>query len=420
VTILAIGVQHTTGPLEVLERLTVNETDLPKLLHGLVSRTDIREAVVVSTCNRTEIYAVTERFHDAYADVRDALCEVGSLAPEDLHPHLFSHHDTAAISHLFSVAAGLDSAVLGESEIQGQLRRAWDAAREGGAAGPVLNGLFRHALEVGKRVRTETAIGRGTASVSHAAVEMAQDRLGSLDGTHVLVVGAGEVGEGVVTALAGAGAGSVTVLNRTVARGEALAQRVGASTGSLDELEDRLAVSDVVVTCLGAGATTITTDMVTSATQARAGRPVLMVDLGLPRDVDAAVGLLEAVTLLDLDDLRDWASRGLEARRAEMDRVWEIVVDERERYQVDATARQAAPLVSALRDRAERIRTEEIDRFRSRLEGLDEDQRDAVEALTRSMLAKLLHEPSVRLRAEAGTPRGDRHAAAVRDLFDLD
>jgi glutamyl-tRNA reductase len=249
---------------------------------------------------------------------------------------------------------------------------------------------------------------------------MAQDRLGSLDGTHVLVVGAGEVGEGVVTALAGAGAGSVTVLNRTVARGEALAQRVGASTGSLDELEDRLAVSDVVVTCLGAGATTITTDMVTSATQARAGRPVLMVDLGLPRDVDAAVGLLEAVTLLDLDDLRDWASRGLEARRAEMDRVWEIVVDERERYQVDATARQAAPLVSALRDRAERIRTEEIDRFRSRLEGLDEDQRDAVEALTRSMLAKLLHEPSVRLRAEAGTPRGDRHAAAVRDLFDLD
>ena len=419
-TILAIGVRHTTGPLEVLERLTVGEAELPKMLHGLVSRTDIREAVVVSTCNRIEIYAVTERFHDAYADVRDALCELGSLGPEDLHPHLFSHHDTAAISHLFSVAAGLDSAVLGESEIQGQLRRAWDVAREGRAAGPVLNGLFRHALEVGKRVRTETAIGRGTASVSHAAVEMAREHLGTIEDRQVLVLGAGEVGEGVVTALVGAGAGSVTVLNRTQARGEALAERVGAATGPLSELPDRLRDSDVVVTCLGAASVILDAASVEAARATRPDRDLLVVDLGLPRDVDVAVGDLDGVTLLDLDDLRQWASRGVEARRGEMEHVWEIVVDERERYQIDATSRQAAPLVSALRERAERIRVEELERFRQRLDGLDEDQRDAVEALTRAMFAKLLHEPTVRLKAEAGTPRGDRHAAALRDLFDLD
>src|SRR6188474_202818 len=181
-SIVVIGVNHHTGPLSLLERVSIAPADLPKAIAGLVSRADVREAVVLSTCNRTEVYAVAERFHGAYADIRDFFCELGGLQPDDLHPHLYSQHDDAAVSHLFEVAAGLDSAVLGESEILGQVRTAWETAQAEGGAKASLNLLFRHAVETGKRARTETSIGRHTASVSHAAVEMANELLGTLAG----------------------------------------------------------------------------------------------------------------------------------------------------------------------------------------------------------------------------------------------
>jgi len=218
VSILVIGVHHRTGPLELLERLALGDDALPKVLHGLVSRPDVREAVVLSTCNRTEIYAVAERFHGAFADLRDTLCEIGSLAPEDLHPAMYTFYDEAAVTHLFEVSAGLDSSVLGETEILGQVRRAWELAHDEGATRSTLNTLFRHAVEVGKRARHETGISRSTASVSHAAVDMAREHLGTLAHRQVLVIGAGEVGQGVATALVGAGADGVTVANRTVER----------------------------------------------------------------------------------------------------------------------------------------------------------------------------------------------------------
>ncbi|MEI6402792.1 MAG: glutamyl-tRNA reductase, partial [Actinomycetota bacterium] len=196
-SIVVIGVNHRTGPLSLLERVSIDPTDLPKAIAGLVSRTNVREAVVLSTCNRTEVYAVAERFHGAYADIRDFFCELGGLQPDDLHPHLYSQHDDAAVTHLFEVTSGIGSAVLGETEIVGQVRAAWDIAQAEGGAKSTLNLLFRHALETGKRARTETAISRSTASVSHAAVEMAHEHLDSLDGRRVLVLGAGEMGEGV-------------------------------------------------------------------------------------------------------------------------------------------------------------------------------------------------------------------------------
>ena len=206
-SIVVIGVNHRTGPLSVLERLAIAPDDVAKAVVGLAGRDNLREVAVLSTCNRTEVYAVAERFHGAYADIRDFLCELGGLAADELHPYLYSQHDEAAARHLFEVAAGLDSAVLGESEILGQVRAAWQVASDEGGVRATLDLLFRHALRVGKRARTETAIGRGTASISHAAVEMVTDRLGSLAGRHVLVVGAGEMGDGVATALHRAGAG---------------------------------------------------------------------------------------------------------------------------------------------------------------------------------------------------------------------
>lgn len=418
-SIVVIGVNHRTAELAMRERLVATSDQLPKLLHGLTSRQNISEAVVLSTCNRTEVYAIAERFHGAYADIRDFLCELGGLAPEDLHPHLYSEHDADAVNHLFAVAAGLDSAVLGESEILGQVRDAWQRAHAEGAARSTLNLLFRHALETGKRARSETAIGRHTASVSHAAVDMVGDRLGSLADRHVLVIGAGEVGEGIAVALGAAGVASITVANRTVERARLLADRVGGRTAHFADLASELSGADVVLTCTGSGTVLLEVDTVVAALAARTDRPLLLVDVAVPRDVDAGVAAVPGATLLDLDDLRDWAARGLELRAAEADAVRAIVAEEVERFAVDMTSRQAAPLVAALHQRAEAVRTAELERYAPKLATLDPAQRDAVEALTKGILAKLLHGPSTRLKDDAGSPRGDRNASAVRDLFEL-
>lgn len=414
---MVIGVNHHTGPLSVLERVALDPADLPKAVGTLVSRPDIREAVVVSTCNRTEVYAVAERFHAAYADIRDFLCEIGGVDPDDLHPHLYSQHDDDAVRHLFEVAAGLDSAVLGETEIVRQVREAWELAQNEGAARSTLNLLFRHALETGKRARTETAISRATASVSHAAVEMAAEVLGDLSRTEVLVLGAGEMGEGVAVALADAGAGALTVINRTHERAVGLAARVGGRVTPFADLRSSIATTDVLLTCSRAGSII---DVETMRT-ARDGvdRPLLVVDIAVPRNVSPDVRDLPGVTVLDLDDLRAWAARGLARREHEVTHVREIVGEEVERFAVEVTARQAAPLVAALHEHAEQIRQLETERLAHRLASLDDAQRAAVESLTHGIIAKLLHHPSVRLKAEAGTPQGERNAAAVRDLFDL-
>jgi glutamyl-tRNA reductase len=419
VSIVVFGVNHRTGPLALLERVTIADDAIAKTIHGLMSRPNIREAVVLSTCNRTEVYAVAEKFHGAYGDLRDFFCDLGGFSADELAPHLYSQHDEAAVSHLFEVAAGLDSAVLGESEILGQVRDAWNRSQREGGALSTLNLLFRHALEVGKRARSETSIGRHTSSVSHAAVDMARDGLGSVEGLTVLVVGAGDMGEGVTVALAGAGVGRVLVANRTIGRAQDLADRVGGSVTEFYRLNETLVDADVVVTCTGAGGTVIDHEMVASAMARRADRPLFVVDIAVPRDVERSVGDIDGVTLLNLDDLRDWAARGQAQRAAEADAVRSIVLEEVERFAMETTARQAAPLVAQLHAAAESVRAAEIERMKRRLASLEPEQRDAVEALTKGIVAKLLHDMSVRLKDDAGTPRGERNAAAVRDLFDL-
>lgn len=418
-SIVVIGVNHRTSPVELLEKVVIPGESMPKALHSLIVRDDIREAVVLSTCNRTEVYAVAERFHSVYADIRDFLCRESGVPADEITPHLYSQHDDNAIVHLFEVASGLDSAVLGETEIVGQVRDAWETAMAEGASRNTLNLLFRYALEVGKRARTETAISRSTASVSHAAVEMAREILGTLDGRRVLVVGAGEMGEGVATALSRAGAGSVTVVNRTASRAEALAEKVGATVAPFDELEARLADTDVVVACTGAGGTVIDAAMLGRARAGGSG-PLLIVDIALPRDVEADVVSIAGVTLRDLDDLSQWARRGIESREAEVGQVRQIITEEVDRYTLDQAQRQAAPLVAQLRELVEQIRAAEMQRFEGRLADMGDEHREVVETITRGIVAKLLHNPSVRLREAAGTPQGERLSAAVRDLFNLD
>jgi glutamyl-tRNA reductase len=420
VSVVVIGLNHRTVPLDLLERMTIGDARLPKALHDLTSREHLSEAVVLSTCNRTEVYAVAERFHGAYQDIRNFLCEVAFLPPEEFSDHLYVHYDTDAVGHLFAVTTGLDSAVLGESEIQGQVKDAWDRAREEGAAGPALNLLFRHALEAGKRARTETAIGRHTTSDSQAAVAMAADRLDGLAERRVLVLGAGDMGEGMAVALAGAGVAEVLVANRTWKTAVDVAGRVGGRAVRLADLGTELAEIDVLLTSTGATSIMVEHGDLAPVMAARPDRPLLIVDIAVPRDVDQSVGQLPGVTLLDMDDLRAFADIGVGARRREIASVESLLGEELERYLGATSAREVAPMVVTLRERAEEVRRAELDRYRKRLDGFDERQLETVDALTKGLIAKLLHEPTLALKDAAGTPRGDRLVAALRELFGVE
>lgn len=418
-SVVVIGLNHRTAPLEILERMAVADADLTKALHELCGRQHLSESVLLSTCNRIEVYAVAEKFHGGYQDIRSFLSEQAFLAPEAFSDHLYVHYDEAAVAHLFAVAAGLDSAVLGESEILGQVGAAWDDARREGASGPTLNLTFRHALEVGKRVRTETGIGRGVASVSQAAVAMAADRLGPLAGRRVLVLGAGDMAAGMTAALSRAGVADVAVANRTPSGAAELAARVGGRAVSLSRLPEHLAEVDVLLTSTGAPSIMVGHDELAVALERRGGRPLLVVDIAVPRDVDPTAGELPGVTLLDMDDLRAFVEVGVRERRRESALAQRILDEELDRFRALATAREVAPLVAGLHQRAEEIRRGELDRHARVLEDLDAVQRETLEAVTRAVVAKLLHEPTVRLKDAAGNARGDRLAEALRDLFDL-
>jgi glutamyl-tRNA reductase len=420
VSVVVIGLNHRTAPLDLLERMAIGEGQLAKALHDLTTRQHVSEALVLSTCNRTEVYAVAERFHGAYSDIRGFLADFSFLPPEEFSDHLYVHYDSAAAAHLMSVTAGLDSAVLGETEVQGQVKLAWERSRDEGTVGPALNLLLRHALAAGKRARTETGIGRHIASVSQAAVAMAAERLGGVDGKTVLVIGAGEMGEGMAVALAGAGVGQVLVANRTPARAGELAARVAGRPVPLMEVPGHLADVDVLLTSTGAQAPLIEPADIAPVMARRPGRPLLVVDIAMPRDVDPAVADVEGVTLLDMDDVRGFAAAGIAERRREVAAVEAILNEELERYLGATSAREVAPTIVALRERADAVRVAELDRLRARYDDLDPRQLDLVDAVTRGMVAKLLHQPTVVLKDAAGSPRGDRLVAALRDLFEIE
>ncbi|MFP5320371.1 MAG: glutamyl-tRNA reductase [Acidimicrobiia bacterium] len=418
--VVVIGVNHRTAPLEVLEAMTVGDAALAKTLHALLSTEHVSEAVVLSTCNRTEVYAVAEKFHGGYADVRSVLAELTFLDPEDFTDHLYVHHDGAAVAHLFDVVSGLDSAVLGEHEIQGQVKVAWERAAAEGAVGTTLNLLFRHALEAGKRARSETGIGQGTASVSYAAVALAAQTLGTLEGRRAIVLGAGSMGSSMAESLAATGVADLVIANRTHGTAVDLARQVGARAIFFADLAAELVHADVVLTSTGASSILLSRADVEAAMAQRDGRPLVLVDIAMPRDIDPSVAEIPGVTVLDMDDLGAFADRGLAERRREIDAVRAILDDELDRFRTATSAREIAPVIVALREAAEATRLAELDRARGRLGDLDDAQLAAVEQLTQGLVAKLLHQPTVALRDAAGTAKGERLVQALRDLHGLD
>ena len=418
-SLLVVGLNHRTVPVALLERLAVAPEALPKALQALMRREHLAEAVLLSTCNRTEVYAHATLFHPAMQDVRDFLADTSGVDPDEFSDLLYAYHDDAAVSHLFSVAAGLDSMIIGEGEILGQVREAWQLAERESASGPLLGRTFRHAIEVGKRARTETGIGRHAVSVSSAAVSLATHRLGSLDDRRVLVLGAGAMGEGMVLALAGAGVREIVIANRTMSRAEELASRVDGRVIPFDTITEALVDCDVVLVSTGAADVLVERSEVERVMTSRDGRALLVVDIGVPRNIDPGAGEVFGVTLLDIDDLRAYGELSLEQRRQEIGKVRDLLAEELDRHRVDRSAREVAPLVTAMRAHAEDIRLGELERSRARLAALPQEQRDAVEALTQALVNKLLHEPTVRLKDAAGSARGALYADALVELFGL-
>jgi len=418
-SLIVVGLNHHTVPVELLERVSVPSGQLPKALQNLSSREHLAEVVVLSTCNRTEVYARCTLFHPAVQDVREFLAEHSGTDPTEFDNHLYTYYDDSAVAHLFGVAAGVDSMIVGEGEILGQVRDAWSVAEAEHAVGPLLSRVFRHAVEVGKRARTETEIGRHAVSISSAAVAMAEQRVSSLRRSSVLVLGAGEVGEGMAVALGSAGVADLVVVNRTRTRAARLARRVGGRAIALDEIADALVRADVLLTCTGASSVVIQRDDIEAVVELREGRPLLIIDVAVPRDVDPGVAQIHGVNLLDIDDLRRHADESREQRQHEVAQVRLIIAEELERQRVEHSAREVAPLVSALRKRAEAVRAGELERFRAKLDGLDPASRQVVEALTEGIVNKLLHEPTVQVKRAAGTARGELYADALTALFDL-
>ncbi|HXQ44957.1 MAG TPA: glutamyl-tRNA reductase [Acidimicrobiales bacterium] len=425
-SVVVVGLEHHSAPLDLLERVAVPDEALGKTLGALYDRSNLSEVVVLSTCLRTELFAVVERFHEGVADLQEFLAASAGTTVDVIEGHQTLLFDDAVTVHLFEIAAGLRSSVLGETEVLGQVRRAAERAEAEKTIGPVLGGLFQRAVKAGRKVRSSTAIARGATSLSHVAVELAATRLGgTLAGRRVLVVGAGTMGIGIVDALVqGDGPAGIVVANRTVDRARVLARRVGGEGVGMSGLAGALEAADAVLLSTGSSLPVLDVETMTSVVRAReaadGGRPPLVVvDVSVPRNVDPAVAFVDGVELLDMDDLSDLAERALDGRRGEVAAAQAIVQQEVERFRADERARGAAPVVSALRHRVSELRQAELDRHRNRLADLDESQWREVESVVNDILAKVLHQPTVALKEAAGTPRGERLVEALRSLFDL-
>lgn len=420
---MLVGLEGPRTPLDLLESVAVRDERLPKVLARLHDLSNLSEVVVLSTCLRTEIYAVVERFHEGVADLQDFLAETAGTSTDTIAEHLNVLFDDDVTVHLFEVAAGMRSTALGESEVLGQVRRASDGAEKERASGPVLSGLFAHAVKTGRRVRSATAISHGSVSLSHVAVDLAELNLDRpLGQARAVVVGAGETAEGVVEALKRREVGELFVANRTLDRAGSLATKAGGRALSMDELPGLLSEVDVVVVSTSAPEHVLNVDHFAGVREeedeARRA-PLVVVDLGMPRNVDPSVRSLPAVRLLDMSDLNSRSETVLAGRQGELAEARRIVLDEVERYRAGERARGAAPVVSAMRERFEDVVARELERHRRRLSDLDPRQIEEVESVLRDVLAKLAHEPTVALKAAAGTPRGERLVEALRTLFDL-
>jgi glutamyl-tRNA reductase len=416
-----VGVSHRRAAVGLRERVAVAKEDIGACLNGLRAEAAIQECVIVSTCNRTEVYAVVQG-HSAGAECRPLeafFAQRAGLGSAALAPHLYRLSDVLVAQHLFRVASGLDSLVVGEVEILGQIKDALRAAEAAHSGGKWLYTLFRRALEAGKRARSETAISTGATSVSWAAVELARERVPDLARSQVLVLGAGATAEAIARALAAHGVEGTMVANRTTERAEKLARLVNGVAVPFPQLLSFLAIADVVICSTDAPHPILSLASVQSTLPARQGRPLYLIDVAVPRDVEPEVATLPNVELLDMDALATRASLGLRRREAEVAKVDQIVADEVERYVGWQSSLRVTSTIASLQQRAEALRRQELQRVSARLANVSPEAHQAIEAATRAIINKMLHHPISVLRETALQGADDRYIQAIEELFDL-
>lgn len=423
--LLLIGLSHKTAPVEVRERLAFTPTMLRSALthfdhtHPQAHLEDVREGIILSTCNRLEVYTLVRDSDTARQAVVAFLSRIFEVCPELFSQHLYACHDEDAVQHLFRVAAGLDSMVLGEPQILGQITDAYEAALSQGAAGTVLSALFRAAIHAGKRVRTETTIGVNAASVSSVAAGLAAKLLGDLADRQVLLIGAGEMGATAVKALQRRGVSKVVVVNRTFENAEKLANAWGGRAATFQQLPEALAAADIVITSTGAPHTILNRELLEPAMRIRPNRPLFIIDIAVPRDVAPDVTEIPNVHLRDIDDLQSQAEDNVREREMAIPHVETIVEAETTQFLNWLASLDVVSTITDLRRHIEDVRQRELDWLYHRLD-LDERERDLVANMTHRLINKILHEPTLRLKAEAATGNGALYISTMRQLFLLE
>lgn len=411
-----LGVNHKTAPVEVRERLAIPERKLPEALQQLLKVNGVGEGLILSTCNRVEILAQTQ---NGSTDLRDFLIQYFQVEPRSYEPHLYEYRQNEVVRHVFRVAASLDSMVVGEPQILGQVKEAYATARAAGAVQSQLDLLLTRAFAVAKRVRTETAIGSSSVSVASVAVELAGKIFGSLDGKQVCLVGAGKMSELAARHLLAKGAGPIFVANRTYDRALALAEKFGGSAVRFDDLHRQCEQADIVITSTGSPVAIFRREHGELFLSRRRNRPMFFIDIAVPRDVDPEMNKLDGIFVYDIDDLQEAVSSHVAGRRHEAERAEQIIEDEVERFQARLQTMHLAPTIISLQDQFETIRQAELDRVRGRLGDLTPAQEEAIETLSRGIVNKILHTPIRSLKTAAAGPEMTTLIETFRRIFDL-
>jgi glutamyl-tRNA reductase len=418
--LMSLGISHKTAPVEVRERVALGERDAERLLRELTAHDEIEEAVAISTCNRTEVYLVTPDPVQAEADVLARLATRAGIRPTELAHVVYTPRNCDAARQLYRVASGLESMIVGEAEVQGQVRRAYDLALAAGTTGPMTNRLFRAALEAGKRVRAQTEIGSRRVSVSTVAVELARDTVGDLAERSVIVIGAGETSERTAQALADQGVTTIFIANRNADRARALADRFGGTVGSLDQLPERLLEADIVVASTSSPHSLIGAEEIELVMRARGRRPLVLIDIAVPRDIEPECADVEGVALYDIDDLQAVVARNLEVRASERAGAEAVVEEEIQRFARWMAQLDVVPTITALREHGAGIVDQVLAENSGRWESASARDLARIEAVARSVMQRLLHEPTVRLKGSDGEASGHGRQQLLRELFGLE
>ncbi|MGV3465159.1 MAG: glutamyl-tRNA reductase [Heyndrickxia sp.] len=417
--IIAVGLNYKTAPVEIRERLSFNEEELQSAMTALKEKKSILENVIVSTCNRTEVYAVVDQLHTGRYYIKDFLAEWFHMDKDEFSPYLFIYEQDGAIEHLFKVICGLNSMVLGETQILGQVRDSFLTGQEAGSTGTIFNHLFKEAITLAKKGHSETEIGSNAVSVSYAAVELAKKIFGNLKDKHVLIVGAGKMGELAIENLHGSGATNITVINRTFEKAQNLAERFNGTAKSLQEMQCALVEADILISSTGAKDYVITKKMMDSVNEMRKNKPLFMVDIAVPRDLDPQISEAENIFLYDIDDLEGIVEANLAERKKAADKIMMMIEEEIVHFNQWVNMLGVVPVITALREKALAIQAETLKSIERKMPNLTEREKKILSKHTKSIVNQLLKDPVKQAKEIAAEPNADQQLALFKRIFNI-